>query len=78
MTSGTDIEVPGADAAPTDVLVLTDRDRAVIARRARVGLFRALGAQALMMLLAVLVSWGFGDFAAAASALIGAAAYFVP
>lgn len=78
MTPGTDTEVPGADAAPTDELVLTDRDRAVIARRARVGLFRALGAQALMMLFAVLVSWWFGGFAAGASALIGAAAYFVP
>lgn len=78
MTSGTDTEVPGAGAAPTDVLVLTDRDRAAIARRARVGLFRALGAQASMMLLAVLVSWMVGGFEAGASALIGAAAYFVP
>src|SRR3546814_11328421 len=78
MTSGTDTEVPGAAAAPTDLLVLTDRDRSVIARRATVGLFRALSAQALTMLLAVLGAWRFAAFAAAASAWVRAAASFVP
>lgn len=71
-------EAHGTVTTVPDTLVLTDRDRAVIARRARVGLFKALAAQAAMMLLAVLVSWLVAGFAAGASALIGAAAYFVP
>lgn len=67
-----------AVATIPDALVLTDQDRAVIARRARVGLFKALAAQAAMMALAVVVAWLVAGVAAGASALIGAAAYFVP
>jgi ATP synthase protein I len=78
MMSRTTKEAAGAVKTVPDTLVLTDQDRAVIARRARVGLFRALAAQAAMMMLAVLVSWLVAGIAAGASALIGAAAYFVP
>lgn len=78
MMSQTTDELRGTVATIPDVLVLTDQDRAVIARRARIGLFKALAAQAAMMALAVGVSWIVAGFAAAASALIGAAAYFVP
>lgn len=47
-------------------------------RRASGGIIRTLGAQAIMLLAAVLVSWLVSGAAAAVSALIGAAAYFVP
>lgn len=42
------------------------------------GVLRILAAQAVMGALAVVVSWFVAGFAAGASALIGAAAYFVP
>ncbi|MER1966872.1 ATP synthase subunit I [Castellaniella sp. GW247-6E4] len=73
-TSGRDGQGPDTPGA----LVLTDQERAIIARRARVGLFRALGAQAFTGMLAVLVAWGIAGFDAGASAFAGAAAYFVP
>lgn len=59
-------------------LVLGDAERALIARRSRVGLFRALAAQAFTGMLVVLGAWGIAGKDAGASALIGAAAYFVP
>src|SRR5690606_6647927 len=59
-------------------LVLTDQDRAAITRRAGSGIMRTLAAQAIMLGFAVLVSWLVAGAAAAGSALIGAAAYFVP
>ena len=59
-------------------LVLTDQDRAAITRRASSGIMRTLAAQAVMLGFAVLVSWLVAGAAAAGSALIGAAAYFVP
>ena len=59
-------------------LVLTDQDRAAITRRASSGIMRTLAAQAVMLGFAVLVSWLVAGVAAAGSALIGAAAYFVP
>ncbi|AEC20981.1 putative inner membrane protein [Pusillimonas sp. T7-7] len=59
-------------------LVLTDQDRAAITRRASSGIMRTLAAQAVMLGLAVLVSWLVAGGAAAVSAFIGAAAYFVP
>lgn len=59
-------------------LVLSDQDRVRIARRSRVGLLWALAAQAFMGMLVVLGAWGFAGKNAGASALIGAAAYFVP
>ncbi len=62
----------------TEALVLSDQDRAAIARRSRVGLFRALAAQAFTGMLVVLGAWGIAGKDAGASALIGAAAYFVP
>jgi|SRR5690606_15718538 ATP synthase protein I len=59
-------------------LVLGDAERALIARRSRVGLFRALAAQAFTGMLVVLCAWGIAGKNAGASALIGAGAYFVP
>ncbi|CAM5782613.1 ATP synthase subunit I [Castellaniella caeni] len=72
--NGSDASAPQA----TDRLVLSDADRAAIARRSRVGLFWALAAQAFMALLVVLGAWGVAGKDAGASAFIGAAAYFVP
>lgn len=59
-------------------LVLSDGDRAAIRQRASRGITRALAAQAAMLVFAVVVSWLVAGNGAAASALIGAAAYFVP
>lgn len=59
-------------------LNLTDEDRIAITRRASNGLVRALVAQAGMALVAIAVSGLIGGGAAAVSALVGAAAYFVP
>ena len=59
-------------------LVLTEHERAAINRRAGSGIVRALVAQAAMAAFAVLVSWAVSGGMAAVSALIGAAAYFVP
>ena len=73
-TSGVD----GGSSDPVGVLVLSDQDRAQIARRSRVGLFWALAAQAFTGMLVVLAAWGIAGKDAGASALIGAAAYFVP
>lgn len=59
-------------------LVLTDQERVAILRRASSGLVRLLVAQAAIGLVIVLGSWLVAGNAAALSALIGAAAYFVP
>lgn len=59
-------------------LVLTEHERAAINRRAGSGILRTLAAQAIMATAAVLVSWWVSGGAAAVSALVGAAAYFVP
>src|SRR5699024_8031902 len=59
-------------------LVLTDDERHAIARRASNGLVWALCSQAVMALVAVAVSGLVAGGAAAVSALVGAAAYFVP
>lgn len=58
--------------------VLTTQDRARIARRTRVGLMLALVAQAGTGTLVALIAWVVAGMDAGASALIGAAAYFVP
>jgi len=63
---------------PGDVLVLSAEDRAHIARRSRAGLFRALAAQACTGMLVVVLAWMIAGTNAAVSALLGAAAYFVP
>lgn len=68
--------VPGDSDVPR--LVLTDQDRAAITRRASSGIMRTLVAQAVMLGFAVLISWLVAGGAAAVSAFIGAAAYFVP
>ncbi len=59
-------------------LVLTEHERTVINRRAGSGILRTLVAQAAMAAVAVLVSWLVSGGMAAVSALVGAAAYFVP
>lgn len=59
-------------------LVLTDQERAQIVRRASKGLVRLIAAQAAIALVVILGSWLVAGNAAALSALIGAAAYFVP
>ncbi len=59
-------------------LVLSCQERALVARRARLGLFKALLAQALTGGIVVLLAWVFAGSNAGASALLGAAAYFVP
>ena len=62
----------------TDQLILTDEDRIAITRRASHGLVSTLIAQACVASVAVAVSGLVAGGAAAVSALIGAAAYFVP
>ncbi|MER1939095.1 ATP synthase subunit I [Castellaniella sp. FW104-16D08] len=62
----------------SQALKLTDTDRALILHRSRVGLYWALAAQAFTGMLVVLGAWGMAGKDAGASALIGAAAYFVP
>ncbi len=59
-------------------LVLTDQERTAIRRRASNGILRTLVAQAVMAGIAILISGLVSGSAAAVSALIGAAAYFVP
>lgn len=59
-------------------LVLSDRDREALNLRASNGIVRTLVAQAVMLVVAILVSWLVSGGEAAVSALIGAAAYFVP
>ena len=62
----------------TDQLILTDEERIAITRRASYGLVWTITAQACVGLVAVVVSGLIAGGAAAVSALIGAAAYFVP
>jgi len=62
----------------TGRLVLTDEDRIAIARRASHGLVWTLVAQAFVAFVIIAVSGWVAGVAAAVSALIGAAAYFVP
>lgn len=59
-------------------LILTDEERITITRRAGYGLLWALAAQACVAVLAIVISGLVAGGAAAVSALIGAAAYFVP
>ncbi len=59
-------------------IVLTDAERARIGQRASQGLIRALVAQAGMAVFAIVLSGLIAGSHAALSALIGAAAYFVP
>ena len=62
----------------TGQLILTDEERIAITRRASYGLVWTIAAQACVGLIAVVVSALIAGGAAAVSALIGAAAYFVP
>lgn len=59
-------------------LVLSAEQKVTMARKASKGIIHALNAQALMGVLAVLLAFLVSGTNAAASALIGAAAYFVP
>lgn len=62
----------------TKAIVLTPEQRQRLARRSSLGIVQILGAQALLALVATLLSWWFGGINAAGSALIGAGAYFIP
>lgn len=77
LTPGDGQDRTGSTVA-TGQLVLTDEDRIAITRRAGHGLIWALAAQACVAVLAIVVSGLMAGGAAAVSALIGAAAYFVP
>lgn len=59
-------------------LVLNAEQKAAMAAKAGKGIVRALCAQALMGFIAILLAFLVSGANAAASALIGAAAYFVP
>lgn len=59
-------------------LVLSDHERMMIMRRASQGLVRVIVAQAVVAFVIVLLCGLVSGSAAAVSALIGAAAYFVP
>lgn len=63
---------------PIKPLELNDQERAIIAKRSRTGLYRAILAQAATGSFVVLIAWIFFGNNAAASALIGAGAYFIP
>lgn len=65
-------------SASTDQRILTDEDRIAITRRASAGLVWTIAAQACVALIAIVVSGLIAGSAAAVSAFIGAAAYFVP
>lgn len=69
---------PGAGDAADQRLVLSDHDRMMIIRRSSRGLVRVLTAQLSVAAVVVAVSGLVAGSAAALSALIGAAAYFVP
>ena len=62
----------------TKAVVLTPEQRQRLARRSSLGIVQILCAQALLALMVTLLSWWFGGRDAAASALIGACAYFIP
>lgn len=62
----------------TEAIVLTPEQRARLARRSALGIVQILTAQALLALVVVLISWWLSGIEAAASALIGAGAYFLP
>lgn len=62
----------------TEAIVLTPEQRQRLARRSSLGIVQILGAQALLALVATLLSWWLGGRYAAASALVGAGAYFIP
>jgi|SRR5690625_78627 len=57
---------------------LSAQQRAELARRSSQGIIRALGAQGLLAILAVLLCWVVAGRLAAISAAIGAAAYGLP
>lgn len=61
-----------------EAIVLTPEQRDRLARRASLGIVQILTAQAFLALVVVAISWWLGGKEAAASALIGAGAYFLP
>ncbi len=74
--TGADLTDAGNDADQR--LVLSDQERMMIMRRASHGLVRVIVAQAVVAFVVVLLCGLVSGSAAAISALIGAAAYFVP
>ncbi|HLR29281.1 MAG TPA: ATP synthase subunit I [Paenalcaligenes sp.] len=57
---------------------LSAQQQAQLARRSQQGIVQVLGAQGVLALVAILVSYGVAGFTAALSAAIGAGAYFLP
>ena len=74
VTNQTDIE----SDTEVKVVVLTPEQKQRLARRSSLGIVQILSAQALLALVATLLSGWLGGMNAAASALIGAGAYFIP
>nr|WP_254045759.1 ATP synthase subunit I [Paenalcaligenes hominis] len=62
----------------TEAIVLTPEQRARLAKRSSLGIVKILTAQAFLALVVVVISWWLGGNEAAASALVGAGAYFLP
>lgn len=59
-------------------VVLTPEQRRRLARNSSLGIIHILSAQAVLALVATLISAALGGINAAGSALIGAGAYFIP
>jgi len=57
---------------------LSAQQHAQLARRSQQGIVQVLGAQGVLALVAVLITYGVAGLTAALSAAIGAGAYFVP
>ena len=72
------LQGPEVAQNPDAPIVLSDADRELLRFKAGRGLLRALAAQAVMGLVAVLVSWLVAGASAGVSALVGAGAYLVP
>jgi len=57
---------------------LSAQQQAQLARRSQQGIVQVLGAQGVLAIVAILISYGVAGFSAALSAALGAGAYFVP
>ncbi len=78
-TTQTRAQAPSVEnQTETETIVLTPEQAARLAKRSAVGIVQILTAQALLALVVVLISGWLGGIEAAASALIGAGAYFLP
>ena len=74
MSLADQVKTAGSEAP----LRLTEEQKAAVRSKAIQGLVRALASQALMAVLAALLSWLVGGLAAGVSALLGALVYLLP